>query len=232
MSDSPARSPSSLAPAYLAPYVAYVALGALADPRAHAELIYAARMLAVGGALAFFWRDYVPLRGPRSPWGSLAYGALAGLSGSALWIALRRPFAAANAPAWSESAWLARAVGSTLLPPFAEELLFRGWVLRSVLLFERARAAGRAAPLAEALDRASLADVSPGQASALAVLVSSALFAAGHLPAEWPAAFAYAALMCALWIWRGDLVSCVSAHAATNLALALFARAQGDWGVW
>jgi len=39
-------------------------------------------------------------------------------------------------------------------------------------------------------------------------------------------------LMCALWIARGDLVSCISAHAVTNAALAVFARASGEWGNW
>lgn len=232
MSDPPARSPISLALPYAAPYIAYVALGAFADARTHAELIYAARLVAAGGALAFCWRDYLPLRGPRSPWASLALGALAGLAGAALWVALRAPFAAAAAPAWSDSAWAARALGAALLPPFVEELLFRGWVLRTLLLFQGARAAGSAAPFADALERSALADVAPGAWSALAVALSSALFAAGHLPAEWPAAFAYGVAMCALWIARGDLVSCISAHAVTNAALALWVRASGQWGSW
>jgi hypothetical protein len=232
MTDSPVRTPRSLALPYALPYVLYVVLGSLADVRTHAEAIYAARLLAVGGALAFFWRDYVPLRGPRSARTSLALGAAAGLLSAALWVALRAPFAAADAPAWSDSAWAARALGATLLPPFIEELLFRGWVLRTVLLFERARRAQSPAPFAEALDRTALADVAPGAWSALALVVSSALFAAGHLPGEWLAAFVYGLGMCALWIARRDLVSCISAHAVTNAALALFVRANGSWGSW
>jgi hypothetical protein len=232
MSASPARSPSSLALPYAAPYFVYVAVGALSDPRTHAELVYGARLVAVGAALAFYWRDYLPLRGRRSIAGSVAVGAAAGLAGAALWVALVRPFATADAPAWSDSAWLARAVGASLLPPFIEELLFRGWVLRVVLLFERARRAESANPFGDALERAALADVAPGAWSALAVGISSALFAAGHLPGEWPAAFAYGVGMCALWIARGDLVSCISAHAVTNAALAVFVRLSGHWGIW
>jgi hypothetical protein len=214
------------------PYVLYVLLGALADVRTHAEAIYAARLLAVGGALAFFWRDYLPLHGPRSAAASLALGAVAGVFGAVLWVALRAPFAAGDAGAWSDSAWAARALGSTLLPPFIEELLFRGWLLRSLLLFERERRAGSASPFADAFDRAALGDVAPGAWSAFAVAVSSALFASGHLPGEWLAAFAYGVAMCALWIARGDLVSCISAHAVTNAALALWVRANGSWGSW
>ncbi|HXZ86226.1 MAG TPA: CPBP family glutamic-type intramembrane protease [Myxococcota bacterium] len=232
MPEPPARTPRSLLTAYLAPYLLYVALGAVLDVRSHAAIVYGARLALVGAALAFFWRDYQPLAGPRSAWGSLALGAVAGLAGTALWVALRAPFASSAAGVWRHAPWEARALGSTLLPPLAEELLFRGYALRLLLLFERARSSGSRHPLADALDRSSLAEVGPGAWSALAVAGSSALFAAGHWPGEWPAAFAYGVLMCALWIARGDLVSCISAHAVTNAALALFVRASGAWGIW
>jgi membrane protease YdiL (CAAX protease family) len=116
--------------------------------------------------------------------------------------------------------------------PISEELLFRGYALPVVLLFERARAAKSASPFGDAFDRGRLGDVAPGAWSALAVGTSSALFAAGHHPGEWLAAFAYGALMSALWIARGDLVSCISAHATTNAALALWVRASGEWMYW
>ena len=225
-------APRTLLLPYALPYVAYVAIGALADPRTHAEWVYGARLVAVPLLLTYFWRRYVPLRGPKSAAGSAALGGLAGLAGAVLWLALRSPFEPADAPAWTDSAWVARALGATLLPPLVEELLFRGWALRVGVLFERARAVGAAAPLATALDRGSLADVGAGAWTPLAVAGSSALFAAGHLPGEWLAALAYGALMCALWIARGDLVSCISAHAVTNLTLALHARASGQWGSW
>jgi membrane protease YdiL (CAAX protease family) len=232
MSVPPARSPGSLALAYFLPYALYVSLGALGDPRTHAEWLYGARALAVGGALAFFRRSYLPLRGPRPVGGSLAVGAAAGLVGAALWVALRAPFGGGNTAPWSDADWLARTLGSTLLPPLVEEILFRGWLLRSLLLFERARAAGSPAPLGDALDRSDLADVAPGAWTPLAVGVSSLAFAVGHSPGEWLAALAYGALMCALWISRRDLVSCISAHAVTNAALACWVRASGDWGSW
>ncbi|HXX49608.1 MAG TPA: CPBP family intramembrane glutamic endopeptidase [Myxococcota bacterium] len=232
MPEPPARTPSSLAAAYLLPYLLYVAPGAVFDVRAHALLVYGARLVAVGAALAWFRADYRPLRGPRSPLASVAVGAVAGLAGTALWLALRAPFPAHDATPWSDTAWLARALGSALLPPIVEELLFRGYALRVILLLERARRAGTPARLGDALDRSSLADVAPGAWSAFAVAGSSALFAAGHWPAEWPAAFAYGGLMCALWIARGDLLSCISAHAVTNAAPALLVRAGGERGIW
>src|SRR5262245_52138224 len=131
-----ARSPNALLVPYALPYLAYVAVGALVDPRSHAELAYALRLVVAGGSLAWFWREYLPLTGAKSLRGSLAVGALAGLVGAGLWLALRVPFAEVVAgPAWSTSAWLARLVGATVLPPFIEELFFRVWVFRTVLLF-------------------------------------------------------------------------------------------------
>jgi hypothetical protein len=35
-----------------------------------------------------------------------------------------------------------------------------------------------------------------------------------------------------LWIARGDLVSCLGAHAVTNAALAVWVRATGTWAAW
>ncbi|HTO05619.1 MAG TPA: CPBP family glutamic-type intramembrane protease [Myxococcota bacterium] len=232
MSDPAARTPASLLVPYAAPYVLYVAIGALADPRSHALWIYGARLVAVGAALAFYWRRWLPLRGPRPVAGSIAWGALFGLAGAGLWLGLHAPFAPSDAPAWSEGAWAARALGATLLPPLIEEPLFRGWALGVGVLYAQARAAGDPAPLGRALDRSDLASVAPGAWTPLALVGSTALFAAGHHAGEWLAACGYGALMCALWIARGDLVSCISAHAVTNAALAVFARATGAWGSW
>jgi len=226
------RTPASLLVPYATPYVLYVALGALSSPPANAEWVYTARLVVVGGALAFFWRSYLPLRGPRPAVGSAALGAAAGLAGAALWLALLQPFAHADAAPWSDSAWAARALGATLLPPVFEELLFRGWGLRTGVLWSEARRAGKHPALGQALDHSQLAAVPPGAWSTLALVASTALFAAGHQPREWLAACGYGALMCALWIVRGDLVSCISAHAVTNAALAVYVRATGAWGVW
>ncbi len=226
------RTPGSLLAAYLVPYFGYVALGAVAELPRDALWVYAARAVAVTGALAWFWRSYRPLRGARPVAGSVALGAAAGLAGTALWVGLAAPFHREAGTPWPDAAWAARAAVSTALPPVFEELLFRGYALPVVLLWERARAAKSATPFGDALDRANLGDVAPGAWSLLAVALSSALFAAGHHPAEWLAALAYGALMSALWIARGDLVSCISAHATTNALLALWVHASGRWTDW
>ncbi len=217
---------------YALPYLVYVALGSLFDARTQPLLLQGGRALAVGAALVWGMRAWHPLRGPRSVAGSIALGAAAGLLGVVLWIALLAPFAPAGAEPFDDTAWLARLLAATALAPLVEEPLLRGWLFGLVLLFERARAAGSQAPFADAFERGTLAEIAPGQWSWLAIAVTSAFFALGHAPHEWLAAVAYGALMCGLWIARGDLVSCVSAHAVTNAALAVHVRATGSWALW
>jgi hypothetical protein len=232
MTDLPSQSPRALLLAYSLPYLMYVGLGALVDRDTHPLELYGARAVLVSAVLIWACRAWRPLRGPRGVAGSVALGAAAGLAGTALWIGLVAPGARTDATAWSEPAWLARALVATALPPLVEEPLMRGFLLPLVLLWQRARRAGGSQPLADAMEQESLAAIAPGEWSVLAIAISSVAFAAGHAPAEWLAAFAYGLLMCSLWIVRGDLVSCISAHAVTNAALAVYVRATGSWALW
>jgi membrane protease YdiL (CAAX protease family) len=232
MTALPSQSPRSLLLAYALPYLIYGGLGWVFDRDQQPLALYGARAVVVGVALVWATRSWLPLRGPRGLAGSLALGAAAGLAGTALWIGLVAPGARTDALALSESAWLARAVVATALPPLVEEPLMRGFVLPLVLLWQRARKRGATQPLADAMDQGSLAAIAPGEWSVLAIVVSSAVFAVGHTLAQWPAAFAYGLLMCSLWIARRDLVSCISAHAVTNAALAIYVRATGSWALW
>ena len=232
MPPSPSDTPRALLLPYALPYLAYVALGSVFDARSEPLALYGVRALLVGAMLCWAWPRWLPLRGPNGLPGSWALGGIAGVLGTALWIALAAPFASADAPPWPDSAWLARALVATALPPLIEEPLMRGYVFGLVLLLERAHRAGAAAPVGTALDHGSLRAIAPGEWSLAALAVSSAAFAAGHAPSEWLAAGAYGLLLCGLWIARGDLVSCVSAHAVTNAALAVYVRATGNWALW
>jgi hypothetical protein len=58
------------------------------------------------------------------------------------------------------------------------------------------------------------------------------VFTSGHSPHEWPAAVAYGLFMAFLWIARKDLITCITAHAVTNIALAVFVFATGKWQYW
>ena len=190
MSDPLARTPGSLLAAYLAPYFVYVALGAVAELPRDALWVYAARAVAVTGALAWFWRSYRPLRGARPVAGSVALGAVAGLAGTALWVGLARAVSRREA-----RHGLARRRRGRRAPRSRRRC--RRSSRSSCSAATRCRScscgsgrARRRAPHRSAtrsIARGS-ADVAPGAWSLLAVALSSALFAAGHHPAEWLAA--------------------------------------------
>lgn len=222
---SRAASNRSLLLPYVLPYIAYVLPGAF-DAQLGRSGVYLLRLAIVPLALAWGWRHYAAILGPRNRFASAALGAVVGALGCALWVALALPLAPAGAPAWGDSEWALRALGSSLLPPVFEELLFRGWLLAVVLQWSRARS------LSAALDDTSLHRLEPGSCSAVAVAVSTLLFALGHAPFEWAAALVYGALMCGLWITRRDLLSCMVAHATTNACLALWIRTAGLWSLW
>ena len=108
----------------------------------------------------------------------------------------------------------------------------RGYVLGLAVQWDRARRAREEAPFEHAFDKSSIASLSGGAWTPIALGVSALLFALGHSQAEWLAALAYGVLMCGLWIVRKDLVSCMTAHAVTNVALALYIRQSGHWALW
>jgi membrane protease YdiL (CAAX protease family) len=209
-----------------------LAIAAVAGGLGHST-DYAIRIVLTAAALALVWRRLQPIVGPRSVAGSMLLGAAAGLAGVALWIALVLPFhdASAGEP-FPPGAFALRVIAATVLVPFIEELLFRGYVLGMVTQWQEARRAGVADPLSVALDERSVREIEPGAWAMGAVVVSSVAFAVGHSPAEYAAAFAYGLLMAWLWIRRGDLVAPITAHAVTNLALYLYIYQTGSWGLW
>ena len=217
---------------YLLPYGVYVGIAAVTPEGWTPSLGYAIRIGATGGALLWAWGHYVPLRGPRSPAGSVGAGVLAGALGTVLWVALARPFAPEAAASLDLGAAALRIVAATLLVPLFEEQLMRGYVLRIVLQWESARALGAADPLGTTLRKRSILEVEPGAWSLLAIAISTLVFTAGHRPFEWAAAVFYGLWISALWVYRRDLLSCVVAHAVTNLALGVYVVTTGAWGLW
>jgi hypothetical protein len=218
---------------YALPYFAYVGLASVPADLLGREANYGLRLLVVGALLLWARRWFCTLRGPGSVRGSLAWGTVVGLIGAGLWVALLAPFvSAAEATPWTAAAfWLRFAAAGALVPVF-EEMAMRCFVFRLALQWGQERGKGSPAPLQAVLDGHSLNDVGPGEWSWTAVLVSTAVFAAGHGMAEWPAAVAYGLLMCFLWVRRRDLVSCITAHAVTNAVLALFVLTTGQWQYW
>jgi uncharacterized protein len=224
---SPCSNRALLLP-FLLPYLAYVAPGPLG---LQPEWAYGVRLVVVPVLLWWAWRWFPPLRGPRTAAGSVLIGAAAGLFGLLLWIGLVSPLVE-EGNAWGGTAFGLRLLASGLLVPIFEEMLMRGYFLRLALQWDEARRQGEKHALEVALDERSIMDVQPGAWSWRALALSTAAFTAGHQVVEWPAAVVYGLLMAGLWIVRRDLLSCVVAHAVTNVALAVYVRTTGSWGLW
>ena len=231
-------APSTLSPAAsrILPFAAFVllmALGSVWDWLVSAvpalasvdrSWLYAVRTTVAALLLAWLWRSYVELRPTAAaPVGEWALAVLLGAAVFIAWITIgpllrMSSDAPATPPAvWTEggtaaAVWLAfRLAGTALVVPLIEELFWRSFLMRRV-------------------DREDFLALAPAQASLMAVLVSSAVFALEHreLAAGFLAGLAYA------WIYRrrGDLRMAVLAHAVTNAMLAAHVLATGRWDFW
>jgi exosortase E/protease (VPEID-CTERM system) len=182
------------------------------------DALYPCRVVAVAAVLWRCRRAYSELR---RDWSWTAVGVGCGVF--ALWMALESlrtgtgaeaalPAALAGWPTGWAATWLAfRVVGSVLTVPVAEELAFRGYLLRRLVAtdFERV-------PLQ--------------QFSWLAFVASSVLFGAMHqrLVAGTLAGAAYALVA----YRRGALGDAVLAHATTNALIAGWVLTTGAWSLW
>ncbi len=217
---------------YMAPYLAYVAIASLPGEMLSREANYGLRLVVVAALLVWARRWYCSLTGPGSPLVSALWGIAAGVAGTGLWIGLLAPFVPdSGAAGWSGTAFALRLFAAGLLVPVFEELMMRGYVFRVALQWGREWKNGGQA-LQAALDERSLNEVKAGEWSWIAVIVSTVAFAAGHGMPEWPGAIGYGLFMCLLWAWRRDLLSCIVAHATTNIALAAYVWTSGNWQYW
>lgn len=199
--------------AYLVPFMAMVAANIFASAFApHDHALYPVKVLAIAAALWWF-RDVLRPLVAKVSWTSIAVGLAVGIA----WIATdpggETPLAAwvAALPVGYAVAWLAlRTVGTVVLVPIAEELAFRGFLARWLIStrFE---------------------SVSLGQFSLLAFAGSSLAF--GLLHQRWIAA-ALAGAVYALLMYRTKRLSDpIAAHAATNLAIVIWAVAARQWSL-
>lgn len=218
---------------YALPYFAYVAIASFFDGLLSIEANYALRIVVVVSLLAWSRRWYFSLKGPSAPGFSFAFGLAGGLVGGVIWIGLLAPFIEhSEATPWSNTAFLLRLAAAGLLVPVFEELLMRGFVFRVALQWDQAKKLGDMEPLQTVLDNESINEVKAGEWSWLAVAISTAAFTLGHHIEEWPASIAFGLLMSFLWIYRKDLLTCVVAHAVTNITLACYILLTGNWNFW
>ncbi len=217
---------------YFLPYGVFVAIALLPSGQLTQEWIYFIQIMLTTIAMFWYWKRYVPIKGPKSPSVSIYVGIAAGILGAIIWALLLTPFVDPTGKPYSNCAFALRMVSAGLLVPIFEELLTRGFILRAAVQWDNLRKKGVKDPLGEVFEACSVADVEPGQITTLAIIISTVGFAAGHTMPEWIAAIAYGLLMVSLWVIRKDLLSCVIAHGTTNIALGIFAKATGLWGLW
>jgi exosortase E/protease (VPEID-CTERM system) len=203
---------------YLMPFLAILAAGLIARAAsADFEWFYGLRVIAAVGALWYFRRSYRNLDWRFGP-AALGLGAVV----CAMWIALDRftsitpvaaPVAFAHATFSARSAWIAlRLIGAVITVPIAEELAFRGFLLR--------RLAGT-----------DFESVSSKAFSWMPFLVSSIAF--GILHGDRWLAGAIAGMCYAFAMQRrGRLGDAIAAHGFTNLLLAVWVLFTGNWQFW
>lgn len=165
----------------------------------------------------------------------VAAAVVVGLVGIALWIGLSEwrleeqiaphlpgwlrpgkrsefnPFQELTQPlaAWSFIA--ARLIGLGVLVPVAEELFWRGFLLRWIISPD-------------------WQDVAVGKYQPTSFLLVTLLFTLAH--PEWLAAACYCMLLNGLLYWKRDLWNCIVAHGASNLVLGVYILVTGSWWLW
>jgi exosortase E/protease (VPEID-CTERM system) len=216
----PATHSARMAAAYLVPLLAILvaALVAGAASAPDFEALYPLRVVAGAAALWAFRGCYDELRG-RPSWTAVAAGGLV----FALWIGVAPADARAGTspgpppaltalPAGIAALWIVtRVVGAVVTVPLAEELAFRGYLMRRV-------------------GEVDFWHASFSRVSAAGIVVSSLLFGALHqrLVAGTLAGLVFAAVA----LRRGRLSDAVVAHATTNALLAAYVLATGSWALW
>jgi exosortase E/protease (VPEID-CTERM system) len=205
--------------AYLLPFLAILAAAMVSRAASGSfEWLYPLRFAAAATVLWWNRKHYRALDW-RFGWLGLAAGAAV----FAMWIVVDRlatshaaggtvaGLTAGHGAAWT--VWLVlRTLGAVVTVPLAEELAFRGYLLRR-------------------LDSADFEHVDFRTSSRLALSVSSVAFGMMH-GARWLAG-ALAGLAYALVLRRrGRIGESVAAHAFTNALLAAWVITRGEWRLW
>jgi exosortase E/protease (VPEID-CTERM system) len=207
------------AASYLAPLLSIVAVTMItAAVTVGFDVYYPIRFLAAAGTLYYFRGAYAGMW--RIPsWQSIAVGTAIFV----VWMALEpvhlhdgasSPLAMglAQMPAAWAITWLAfRVLGSVITVPIAEELAFRGFLIRRLVA-------------------SNVTTVPPGRFTWASFLISSLLFGALH--GRWLAGTLAGMAYALTYYRRGELVDAIAAHATTNALIAAFVLVTGSWSLW
>ena len=217
MDKATGESPATAA--YLVPFLAILGASFLSKAASGTfEWLYPLRFIAAAIAIWSYRSEYKKLN-----WRFGWVAPVAGVAIFLVWIAQARwthepaasPLGSALA-ALSPTArmvWIAfRVAAAVVTVPIAEELAFRGYLLRRLI-------------------RRDFDVVSFSQLTILSIGLSSVAFGVLH-GQHWIAGIV-AGLAYALTLkWRGRMGDAVAAHVISNLLLAAWVLARGDWAQW
>jgi len=207
--------------AYLAPLMALLAIILVTGVFSSGfDWFYPVRVLGTAVAIWVFWRSRLTRRNLAGIWSvnAIALGAAVFV----VWIGLEWalgntnpgpaiPKALEEMPAGLAAAWLIfRVLGSVITVPLAEELAFRGYVLRRLISSD--------------FDRL------PPRFTWLSFLLSSFLFGALH--GRWLAGTVAGMFYAWAMYRRGKVGDAIMAHATTNALIAADVLIFGDWNLW
>lgn len=211
---------ASLTAAYLMPLLALMATIMVTSALSSGfDWLYPLRIVAVAICVIPYAQHYARCDWTWS-WIATGIGILTG----GMWIALEvfaTPQSEPNSMAVSLSTipagwalvWIVmRIIGSVFAAPVAEELAFRGFLLRRFI-------------------SADWADVPTTQFSFMSLLASSALFGALH-PGRWLAGSLAGVLFALALYRRGNVLDAVLAHATANAVIAGYVLSTGSWNLW
>jgi CAAX prenyl protease-like protein len=135
-----------------------------------------------------------------------------GLAIAGLWLLTATPAPAPEVAEAESAVWLVfRVIGSVLLVPVCEELMFRGYLLRR-------------------LQAADFSSISAKAWTPFALVASSVVF--GVLHDRWIAATVAGLAYAVLSVRTGRLSEAIVAHAVTNGCIAAWVLGTGDWSHW
>ena len=214
------RSAEDATGAFLIPFLAILGVGMLARAAsAGFETLYPLRLLAAGVALWIFRRSY-----RNCDWRFGWAAPLAGIVVFVLWFGLDRVFGPASSSSQIPTAldamsapgrifWLsARVIAASITVPVAEELAFRGYLMRRLVA-------------------ADFESVDPRRFTWFSLAVSSIVFGVMH-GSSWLAGSAAGLIYGWLYTRSGRIGDPVIAHATTNLLLAVCVLAFRQWQFW
>jgi exosortase E/protease (VPEID-CTERM system) len=202
---------------YLLPFLAILAAGMLATAVSSGfETLYVLRLIAATIALKAYWPQLTGL-----DWRFTWRGIATGIAVFAIWIGCASfvlhpaamPQGLRALPGAGRVVWIAtRVAASVITVPLAEELAFRGYLMRRVIArdFERVRF---------------------GSVGLWPLIVTSALFGFSHGALWLPGVIAGVAFGTIL-IRTGRIGEAVAAHATTNGLVSAYVLAANQWQLW